>query len=73
MATKHRKDRDHRPIECQFRGKIHVGHYYVEDGNVTVWCQFGSDSAVVQDDNARELAITMFGTLLTEAHYAGRL
>lgn len=73
MTTKPNKDRDHRPIECQFRGKTHVGHYYIEDGKVTVWCQFGSDSAVFHDDDAPERALTMFGKLLENANYAGRI
>jgi hypothetical protein len=73
MTTRVKLDRDHQPIKCLFRGKNHVGHYYLEDGKVTVWCQFGSDSAAVHEDNAQELALTMFDELLTKAHFAGRL
>jgi hypothetical protein len=73
MVAKPDKHRDHRPIECRFRGKIHVSHYYVEDGKVTVWCQFGSDSAVAYGDNTAERALTMLLELLKRAHYAGRI
>jgi hypothetical protein len=73
MTTKPKKDPHHRPIEFQYRGKFHVGRYYVEDGKDTVWCQFGSDSAVVHDDDAPERALTMFGELLRKAHYTDRI
>jgi hypothetical protein len=60
------------PSNVNFAGKS-IGHYYIEDGKVTVWCQFGSDSVIVQNNDAPERALTMLLELLKRAHYAGRI